>query len=48
MQDWPGWKFDQAIARHYAPILLRALERLIGDPRSLATEYLRVHGRGTT
>ncbi len=43
-QDWPGWKFDQAIARHYAPILLRALERLIGDPRSLATEYLRVHG----
>src|SRR6266498_3246314 len=48
VQDWPGWKFDQAIARHYAPILLRALERLIGDPRSLATEYLRVHGRGTT
>jgi len=43
VQDWPGWKFDQAIARHYAPIFQRLLTGL-GNWHDLAAEYLRVHG----
>ncbi len=44
VEDWPGWKFDLEIASHYTPLLRRALAAWIGDPRSLATEFLRVHG----
>jgi SPP1 gp7 family putative phage head morphogenesis protein len=43
VQDWPGWKFDQQIARHYAPIFQRLLTGL-GNWHDLAAEYLRVHG----
>ena len=43
VQDWPGWRFDQTIASHYALILQRLLTGL-GNWPELAAEYLRVHG----
>lgn len=49
VQDWPGWRFDQAIAAHYAPLIRQALTSPI-DFGALAAEYQRVHGqqRGST
>lgn len=43
-EQWPGWRHDLQIARHYGPAISDAQRLLIGDPTSLVQDFYASQG----